>query len=111
MSDDERRKLVSTEVSLGLGMEPKMPTGIEGAEARAETDGRAYRLLESGADREAFLEGPYFQAREKTGVLGILQLNQRVDIGARVVEGETGPAGRRLCPPAPLQQRPRRESP
>ncbi|MCW8842372.1 MAG: DUF1013 domain-containing protein [Rhodobacteraceae bacterium] len=32
MSDDERRKLVSTEQSLGMVSEPKMPTAIEGLE-------------------------------------------------------------------------------
>jgi uncharacterized protein len=30
MSDDERRKLVSTEQSLGMSTEPKMPSGLEG---------------------------------------------------------------------------------
>lgn len=32
MSDDERRKLVSTEQSLGMDIEPKIPTAIEGLE-------------------------------------------------------------------------------
>ncbi|MEL6169640.1 MAG: cell cycle transcriptional regulator TrcR [Pseudomonadota bacterium] len=32
MSDDERRKLVSTEQSLGMDAEPKMPTAISGLE-------------------------------------------------------------------------------
>ncbi|KPD10680.1 DUF1013 domain-containing protein [Phaeobacter sp. 11ANDIMAR09] len=32
MSDDERRKLVSTEQSLGMEAEPKIPAGIEGLE-------------------------------------------------------------------------------
>ena len=32
MSDDERRKLVSTEQSLGMDTEPKMPSSIEGLE-------------------------------------------------------------------------------
>ncbi|WP_322867115.1 DUF1013 domain-containing protein [Aquicoccus sp. G2-2] len=32
MSDDERRKLVSTEQSLGMGTDPKIPTAIEGLE-------------------------------------------------------------------------------
>ena len=32
MSDDERRKLVSTEQSLGMGAEPRIPTAIEGLE-------------------------------------------------------------------------------
>lgn len=30
MSDDERRKLVSTEVSLGMGPDPKVPAGLAG---------------------------------------------------------------------------------
>ena len=33
MSDDERRKLVSTEQSLGMEPEPKIPTAIEGLES------------------------------------------------------------------------------
>ncbi len=33
MSDDERRKLVSTEQSLGMDAEPKIPSAIEGLEA------------------------------------------------------------------------------
>lgn len=33
MSDDERRKLVSTEQSLGMSDEPKMPSGMEGLDA------------------------------------------------------------------------------
>ncbi|MDQ2094477.1 DUF1013 domain-containing protein [Rhodalgimonas zhirmunskyi] len=33
MSDDERRKLVSTEQSLGMDAEPKIPTAIEGLES------------------------------------------------------------------------------
>jgi len=32
ISDDERRKLLDTEQSLGMGTEPKMPTAIEGLE-------------------------------------------------------------------------------
>lgn len=32
MSDDERRKLVSTETSLGMDTDPKVPTAIEGLE-------------------------------------------------------------------------------
>jgi len=32
MSDDERRKLVSTEQSLGMDIEPRIPTAIEGLE-------------------------------------------------------------------------------
>ena len=32
MSDDERRKLVSTEQSLGMDPEPRIPTAISGLE-------------------------------------------------------------------------------
>ena len=32
MSDDERRKLVSTEQSLGMGTEPRLPSSIAGLE-------------------------------------------------------------------------------
>lgn len=38
MSDDERRKLVSTEQSLGMDAEPKMPTAIEGLETFTLSD-------------------------------------------------------------------------
>lgn len=42
MTDDERRKLVSTEQSLGMAAEPKIPSAIEGFEAftlREDDDG------------------------------------------------------------------------
>ncbi len=32
MTDDERRKLVSTETSLAMGEEPRLPAGIAGLE-------------------------------------------------------------------------------
>lgn len=38
MSDDERRKLVSTEQSLGMDAEPKIPTAIEGLETFTLSD-------------------------------------------------------------------------
>jgi hypothetical protein len=38
MSDDERRKLVSTEQSLGMEPEPKMPSAISGLETFSLTD-------------------------------------------------------------------------
>ena len=38
MSDDERRKLVSTEQSLGMPAEPKIPSAIEGLEAFSLND-------------------------------------------------------------------------
>ncbi|MBD3664729.1 DUF1013 domain-containing protein [Sulfitobacter aestuariivivens] len=47
MSDDERRKLVSTEQSLGMDAEPKIPTAIEGLET----------FTLSGNDDEAEEEG------------------------------------------------------
>ncbi len=40
MSDDERRKLVSTEQSLGMPPEPKIPTAIEGLETFSLSDPR-----------------------------------------------------------------------
>lgn len=39
MSDDERRKLVSTEQSLGMDTEPRIPTAISGLETFSLTDG------------------------------------------------------------------------
>ena len=38
MSDDERRKLVSTEQSLDMPAEPKIPSAIEGLEAFSLND-------------------------------------------------------------------------
>jgi hypothetical protein len=38
MSDDERRKLVSTEQSLGMGTEPKMPASMAGLEQFSLTE-------------------------------------------------------------------------
>lgn len=67
MSDDERRKLVSTEQSLGMEAEPKMPTAISGLETFSLTDepdeddekpvedvdaDSFFNLPESGADEE-----------------------------------------------------------
>lgn len=40
MTDDERRKLVSTETSLGMDPEPKMPTAIAGLETFSLADPR-----------------------------------------------------------------------
>lgn len=40
MSDDERRKLVSTEQSLGMEAEPRMPTAVEGFENFTLSDPR-----------------------------------------------------------------------
>jgi hypothetical protein len=40
MTDDERRKLVSTEQSLGMDPEPRLPTAIEGLESFTLSDPR-----------------------------------------------------------------------
>jgi hypothetical protein len=48
MSDDERRRLVSTEQSLGMEAEPRMPTAIEGLESFT---------LSGGAEEDAEPEG------------------------------------------------------
>jgi hypothetical protein len=40
MTDDERRKLVSTETSLGMEPEPKMPTAMAGLETFSLADPR-----------------------------------------------------------------------
>jgi len=40
MTDDERRKLVSTEQSLGMAPEPKMPSSMAGLEAISLSDPR-----------------------------------------------------------------------
>jgi hypothetical protein len=51
MSDDERRKLVSTEQSLGMEPEPKMPSSISGLETFSLTDG----------DDETMTRGPHLR--------------------------------------------------
>ena len=40
MSDDERRKLVSTEQALGMPAEPKMPSAMAGLETFSLSDPR-----------------------------------------------------------------------
>ena len=59
MSDDERRKLVSTEQSLGMAPEPKMPSGLEifGADEKEESpadfsDAESFFNLPHGEDDE-----------------------------------------------------------
>ena len=54
MSDDERRKLVSTEQSLGMDTEPKIPTAIEGLET--------FTLTGDVAEDEEEAEGDYSDA-------------------------------------------------
>ena len=56
MSDDERRKLVSTEQSLGMEAEPKIPTAIEGLETFTLGDAPVEPEEETGdiLDAESF---------------------------------------------------------
>ena len=54
MTDDERRRLVSTEQSLGMDTEPKMPTSIEGLET--------FTLSGNPADDEEKDHGDYSDA-------------------------------------------------
>jgi hypothetical protein len=62
MSDDERRKLVSTEQSLGMDAEAKMPTAIEGLETftlSREADEEEVEKKDSDfADAESFFNIP-----------------------------------------------------
>lgn len=50
MTDDERRKLVSTEQSLGMEPEPRLPTAIEGLET--------FTLSDSRGDEDEDKKGP-----------------------------------------------------
>ncbi|QQA42504.1 DUF1013 domain-containing protein [Pelagovum pacificum] len=55
MTDDERRKLVSTEQSLGMDPEPRMPTAISGLETFSLSDGEEAddpRDSESGSSED-----------------------------------------------------------
>ncbi len=63
MSDDERRKLVSTEQSLGMDAEPKMPTAIEGLETftlsgSVDEDEEDEKKDSDFADAESFFNLP-----------------------------------------------------
>ncbi len=63
MSDDERRKLVSTEQSLGMDTEPKIPTAIEGLETftlstDVPDDEDAEKKDSDFADAESFFNIP-----------------------------------------------------
>ena len=61
MSDDERRKLVSTEQSLGMAPEPRMPTAIAGLETFSLTGGDAEDRQEAKdfSDAESFFNLPH----------------------------------------------------
>ncbi|WP_428539877.1 DUF1013 domain-containing protein [Profundibacter sp.] len=56
MSDDERRKLVSTEQSLGAPEEPKMPAAIEGLETFTLAD--EPKVKEAPIDADSFFNLP-----------------------------------------------------
>ncbi|MBU2960844.1 DUF1013 domain-containing protein [Citreicella sp. C3M06] len=64
MTDDERRKLVSTEQSLGMDTEPRLPTAIEGLETfslsdpRGEDDDEDKRSPSDYSDAESFFNLP-----------------------------------------------------
>ncbi|MEM6303713.1 MAG: DUF1013 domain-containing protein [Pseudomonadota bacterium] len=62
MSDDERRKLVSTEQSLGMEAEPKIPTAIEGLEtftlSGSDDDDEDSKSDSDYADADSFFSLP-----------------------------------------------------
>lgn len=61
MSDDERRKLVSTETSLGMEPEPKVPSSISGLESFSLTDdprGDDEDTLDPLVDADSFFNLP-----------------------------------------------------
>jgi hypothetical protein len=60
MSDDERRKLVSTEQSLGMSPEPKMPTAIAGLETFTLTgnDDEERKSPKDFSDADSFFNLP-----------------------------------------------------
>ncbi|WP_425099515.1 DUF1013 domain-containing protein [Tropicibacter sp. S64] len=64
MTDDERRKLVSTEQSLGMDNEPRLPTAIEGLETfslsdpRGDDDEEDNRKASDFSDADSFFNLP-----------------------------------------------------
>ena len=58
MSDDERRKLVSTETSLGMDSEPKIPTAIEGLETFSLGEDTSKPAAEETLDADSFFNLP-----------------------------------------------------
>ncbi len=58
MSDDERRKLVSTEQSLGMPEEPKIPTAISGLETFTLGDSEEEDKPEENLDADSFFNLP-----------------------------------------------------
>ena len=58
MNDDERRKLVSTEQSLGMDSEPKIPAGIEGLETFTLGGGNERPSADPMVDADSFFNLP-----------------------------------------------------
>jgi len=58
MSDDERRKLLSTEQSLSMGAEPKIPTAIEGLETFSLKDDEEEKEEEEILDADSLFNLP-----------------------------------------------------
>ncbi len=58
MSDDERRKLVSTEQSLGMPEEPKIPTAISGLETFTLGENEEEEAVEENLDADSFFNLP-----------------------------------------------------
>ncbi|MDF1803742.1 DUF1013 domain-containing protein [Thalassovita sp.] len=58
MSDDERRKLLSTEQSLSMGAEPKVPTAIEGLETFSLKDDEEEKEEEEILDADSLFNLP-----------------------------------------------------
>jgi hypothetical protein len=67
MTDDERRKLVSTQVSLSMAPEPRRPSSIAGLESFTLTGGRDERARGAGAeirDAEALFNLPAAESKD-----------------------------------------------
>jgi hypothetical protein len=60
MTDDERRKLVSTEQSLGMATEPRLPSAIEGLETFSLSDPRGEDDEEDRKSDSDFLDADSF---------------------------------------------------
>lgn len=58
MSDDERRKLVSTEQSLAMDTEPKIPSAIEGLETFSLSDDPVETVEDDLPDADSFFNLP-----------------------------------------------------
>jgi hypothetical protein len=58
LSDDERRKLLSTEQSLGMEAEPRIPTAIEGLETFTLSEDKPEEKEESYRDADSFFNLP-----------------------------------------------------